>query len=132
MANAPSSTGSVSPTGVWAVVICEEQGTMANTPISSGFSPVSWTARRRARMAASSAGRMTGAMLGMSLGKRIQISRITAGQAEEISGMTRSVPLVMYWRANPETTSAAAAVSKTPSKPISSSPLRTMSTSSRF
>ena len=71
---------------------------MENTPISSGFRPVFSTASRRARMAASSTGVITGAMLGMSLGKRMRMRRSTVGQAELIWGMTRSTPPVMHWR----------------------------------
>ena len=72
---------------------------MEKTPISSGGSPVSRSASRRARMAASSTGVMVWATLGMSLGKRVRMSRRMVGQAEEIWGMTRSSPLLMEWRA---------------------------------
>ena len=63
-----SSTGWARPTGEWAAVTREEQGTMENTPISSGERPVSFTACWRAVMAANSEGVMTGAMWLMSLG----------------------------------------------------------------
>ena len=96
---APSSTGAWRPSGAWAAVTWEEQGTMEKTPIFSGGRPVSAWASRRARMAASSTGVMVAAMLGMSLGKRIRISRRMVGQAEEIWGVGRSPPLRMERRA---------------------------------
>ena len=63
---------------------------MANTPISSGFKPVFFTASRRARMAASSMGRMLVVMWGSRSGNRVRMSRRTAGQAEEITGRSCS------------------------------------------
>ena len=105
---------------------------MENTPISSGERPVSFTACWRAVMAANSEGVMTGAMWLMSLGKRMEIRRTTAGQAGEISGMGRSDSLRIRSRAKPESISQAADASYTWSKPSSKRPLRTMSTSSRF
>ena len=95
MAKAPSSTGFWSPSGLWAAVTWEEQGTMEKTPISSGGRPVSASASRRARMAASSTGVTVAAMLGISLGKRMRMSRMMVGQAEETWGMTRGSPLLM-------------------------------------
>ena len=68
---------------------------MEKTPMASGGRPVSAAASRRARMAASSTGVMVEAMLGISLGKRIRIIRITVGQAEEIWGTVPSPPARM-------------------------------------
>jgi hypothetical protein len=99
MAKAPSSTGLARVSGWWAAVTWEEQGTIPNTPICSGGSPVRAAASFRARMAASSMGVMVEVTLGMSLGKRIRMRRRMVGQAEEIWGMTRFSPLLMCCRA---------------------------------
>ena len=71
---------------------------MANTPIFSGGRPVSCSASRRARMAASSMGRTVLATWPMSLGKRIRMRRSTVGQEEEIWGVALETPLVMVCR----------------------------------
>ena len=98
MANAPSSTGRLSPSDSRAAVTLEEQGTMANTPIFSGGSPVSASASRRARMAASSMGSTVSVTCSISLGKRMRISRSTVGQAEESWGVTAGGPRLMLCR----------------------------------
>ena len=111
MAKAPSSTGRLSPSETRAAVTLEEQGTMANTPMASGGRPVSSAASRRARMAASSMGRMVQATWPMSLGKRMRMRRSTVGQEEEIWGVTLDGPPLMLCRSKSEIMSAALATS---------------------
>ena len=108
MAKAPSSTGRLSPSETRAAVTLEEQGTMANTPMASGGRPVSSAASRRARMAASSMGRM---VQPMSLGKRMRMRRSTVGQEEEIWGVTLDGPPLILCRSKSEIISAALATS---------------------
>ena len=100
-------------------------------PISSLGSPVSSMAFLTARTAATSTGGLMGRRWGIRLGKRTRIRRTTDGHAVLIRGSCSSCS-DMYCLVASLTSSAAALTSNTSSKPISSSALSTIFTSSRL
>ena len=100
-------------------------------PICSRGSPVFFTASSFASRAASSIGAISGRMWSISCGKRTQISRVTAGHADEMIG--RGMSLVCKKRRVASLTSSAAReTSNTLSNPRRKSPASTTSGSSRL
>ncbi len=91
------------------------QGVMKNAPISSSETPFFLENSRFAMAAATSMGDSTSTILSISSGNRTRMSRIIAGQAEDMSGCLSVV--LSFSRTAAETTSAPFATSKTSSKP---------------
>ena len=79
-------------------------------PMSSGFSPVFFTALARAISAATSTGALIGRRRESSAGNFTRIRRITEGQAELMNGAS-SLCAFMYSLDASETSSAAALTS---------------------
>ena len=119
------------PMGEWMAVTLAGHGVMKMQPMSSFGRPVLRTASFLARRAASSMGATSGSTWSMSCGKRTRMSRVTAGQAELITGRSM-LPVCRMRRVASLTSSAAFATSYTSSKPISKSAASTTSCSSKL
>ena len=104
------------------------QGEIKAVQISSSGMPVFSDASRLAIRAATSTGALRGSTWLTSWGKRTRMSRVTAGQAEEMTGFLMS-PYFMIRRVASLTSSAARETSNTPSKPRRSRAPATMSMS---
>ena len=104
------------PSGSSVAVTLAGQGDIKNIPISSLLRPVFFIASFAARLAAKSAGVIMGNSLSISSGKRTLIRRTIEGQAVEIYGLPSGWS-AMYFLVSSDTISAAAATSKTSSKP---------------
>ena len=119
------------PMGILISVTLAGHGVMKMQPMSSFGRPVLRTASFLARRAASSMGATSGSTWSMSCGKRTRMSRVTAGQAELITGRSM-LPVCRMRRVASLTSSAAFATSYTSSKPISKSAASTTSCSSKL
>ena len=124
IAMAPSTSDFSAKFGEWISVTFAGQGVIKKIPIFSALRPVSSIASLRAIFAATSIGASSGITLSHSSGKRILISRTTAGHAELMIGFLSRFSLISL-RVASLTSSAARDTSKTPSKPIFFSPVST-------
>ncbi len=131
MASTPSMALLWVPSGIFTAVTLAGQGEMKNAPTSCGVQPQRSQASFLARRAAISAGASSGSTLSSRSGNRTRISRVTAGQAELMTGRQRC-PSLISLRVASLTSSAARATSNTPSNPSFSRAFRTMSMSSRL
>lgn len=129
MATAPVRALLSSPKGIRMAVTLAGQGVIKMTPISSSERPVFSLARALAIFPAISTGALMGKTWSIRPGKRTRINRVTAGQAELITGFSnRSMEALVA----AETSSAAFETSKTSSNPNFSNPERRISTSSKL